>query len=95
MARTTHSGRQTKTAEQGHITDQINTAVAGLGAEKTADRQRRNNAGNLLYEDGNNGKPDFKKPIFEKVTLPTSRFASARSTRLSGSRRTVTAIMYG
>lgn len=70
MARTTHSGRQTKTAEQGHITDQINTAVAGLGAEKTADRQRRNNAGNLLYEDGNNGKPVFKKPIFEKVTLP-------------------------
>jgi len=32
------SRRQTKTVEQGHITDRINTAVEGLGAEKTVKR---------------------------------------------------------
>ncbi|WP_296762331.1 pentapeptide repeat-containing protein, partial [Sediminimonas sp.] len=30
--------RQTRTAEQGHITDRINKAVEGLGAEKTVNR---------------------------------------------------------
>ena len=35
MARLLLTRRQTETAEQGHITDRINTAVQGLGAEKT------------------------------------------------------------
>ena len=62
--------RQTRVAEQGHVTDQINKAVAGLGAEKEVKRQRTNTAGAPLYEDGPDGKPDFKKPIFEVVTVP-------------------------
>lgn len=33
--------RQTVTAEQGHITDRINSAVAGLGAQKSSSRMGR------------------------------------------------------
>ncbi|WP_339690332.1 pentapeptide repeat-containing protein [Celeribacter baekdonensis] len=62
--------RQTKTAEQGHITDRINKAVEGLGATKQVRRQRRNKKGDLLYEDNAENKPDFKKPIIEDVTEP-------------------------
>jgi len=62
--------RQTKTAEQGHITDRINKAVEGLGATKQVRRQRRNKKSELLYEDNTENKPDFKKPIIEDVTEP-------------------------
>ena len=70
VARTTHSGRRTRTAEQGHITDQINTAVQGLGAVKDITRQRKTKAGLDLFENDDKGKPDFKKPIFETVSTP-------------------------
>jgi len=67
--------RQTKTAEQGHITDRINKAVEGLGAEKMLKRQRKNLEGQLLYEDQPRKKEtkkkiDLKKPIMEEVTAP-------------------------
>jgi len=62
--------RQTKTAEQGHITDRINKAVEGLGATKQVRRQRRNKKSDLLYEDNAENKPDYKKPILEDVTEP-------------------------
>ena len=39
--RATVAQKQADTAEQSHITDQINKAVAGLGTEKTVDRLGR------------------------------------------------------
>lgn len=60
--------RQTETAEQGHITDRINKAVEGLGAEKTVRRQRRRQSGKLAYAKGEDGKPDYSRPIMEEVT---------------------------
>lgn len=56
--------------EQGHITDRINTAVQGLGAEKTVKRQRKNRFGNLAYAKGDEGEPDYAHPIMEEVTQP-------------------------
>ena len=41
VLRTVYTQRQTRTAEQGHVTDQINKAVEALGAEKTVKRTRR------------------------------------------------------
>lgn len=62
--------RQADTAEEGLITDRINKAVQGLGAEKTVKRQRTNNAGTLLFEDGADGKPNLKRPIYDELTMP-------------------------
>ncbi|NKB27145.1 MAG: hypothetical protein GKR99_06160 [Rhodobacteraceae bacterium] len=62
--------RQANIAEQGLTTDRINKAVEGLGREKTVRRHRKNNKGTLLYEDGPDGKPDYKKPIIEELTEP-------------------------
>ena len=64
------SERTTSATEEGLITDRINKAVAGLGAEKTVRRQRTNREGTLLYEDGADDKPDYKKPIFDETTEP-------------------------
>ena len=63
-------GRRAETAEQGHITERISKAVEQIGAEKTVSRQRRNQAGELVYEDDKNGTPDLKKPVLEQVTEP-------------------------
>jgi uncharacterized protein YjbI with pentapeptide repeats len=57
------------TTRNGLVTDRINAAVASLGAEKEVKRQRVNSEGTPLYED-KSGSPDYKKPIFEVVTLP-------------------------
>lgn len=63
--------KQVDVAEQGQITDRINKAVEGLGAEKNAKRQRKNSKGELLYEEKeDNSGLDFKRPIMEEVTEP-------------------------
>ncbi|MEM5477072.1 pentapeptide repeat-containing protein [Pacificibacter sp. AS14] len=66
--------RQTNTAEQGLITDRINKAVEGLGAEKNVKRHRQHFKGQLQYEDikGIDGRlqPNINKPIYEEVTVP-------------------------
>ncbi|APG47339.1 pentapeptide repeat-containing protein [Phaeobacter porticola] len=62
--------RNTTATEQGLITDRINKAVEGLGAEKTVKQQRQGSEGALLYEDDINGNPDLKKPIMAEVTKP-------------------------
>lgn len=62
--------RQADIAEQGHITDRINKAVQGLGAEKTVRRHRSNQEGTLLYEYSPDGQIDPNKPIFDELTLP-------------------------
>ena len=64
------SRRQTKTAEEGLITDRINKAVEMLGADKTVKRQRRRGNSRLAYAKGEDGKPDFTKPIMEEVSEP-------------------------
>jgi hypothetical protein len=60
---------QTETAKQGLITDRINTAVAGLGADKTVKRQRLDDSGNPAFVMIND-KPDVSQPIMEEVTKP-------------------------
>jgi hypothetical protein len=55
--------------KEGLMTDRISKAVEQLGAEKTVKRQRKNAKGTLLYEDGKDGEPDFKKPIFSEETV--------------------------
>jgi hypothetical protein len=62
--------RQADIAEQGLITDRINKAVQGLGADKAVKRHRMNQRGIFLYENGSDGEPDLKKPIFDELTLP-------------------------
>ena len=62
--------KQVDVTEQGHITDRINNAVEGLGAEKTVKRQRRRKNGKLAYAHDKDNKPDFSKPIMEDITLP-------------------------
>lgn len=61
---------QTDTIKQGHITDRINKAVEGLGAQKTVKRQRRRQNGRLAYAMGDNNEPDYSKPIMEEITQP-------------------------
>ncbi|MEM6634775.1 MAG: pentapeptide repeat-containing protein [Pseudomonadota bacterium] len=62
--------RTTSASEEGLITDRINTAVAGLGAEKSVKRQRRNRAGKLQYEEDAKGALNFKNPLMEELTVP-------------------------
>ena len=62
--------RQTTAQEQGLITDRINKAVEGLGAEKTVKRQRIRKTGKLAFESDENGELNFSKPIYEEITVP-------------------------
>ena len=68
--------KQADIAEQGQITDRINKAVEGLGAEKTVRTHRRDSRGQLLYhaKEGsshNAGKDlDFKRPVITELTEP-------------------------
>ena len=62
--------RQTKATEEGLITDRINKAVAGLGAEKVVKRHRLNDAGKRVYGKDDNGNPDFSKPVYDETTAP-------------------------
>lgn len=61
--------KQVDVAEQGHITDRINKAVEGLGAEKTVKRQRLRTSGKPAFVNIA-GKPDLSQPIMEEVTQP-------------------------
>lgn len=68
--------RQTETAEQGLITDRINTAVEGLGAEKQTSVHRKDSRGNLLFheKEGSESKAedklDYKRPVIVQLTEP-------------------------
>lgn len=61
--------RQADTAEQGLITDRFTRAVEQLGAHKTVKQQRRNKAGDLQFMRNNQGKIDYKQPLFEEITV--------------------------
>ncbi|AUR11904.1 putative low-complexity protein [Phaeobacter inhibens] len=62
--------RNTTATEQGLITDRINKAVEGLGAEKTVKRQRRGSTGQLQYRRKTNGDLDYDQPVMEEITEP-------------------------
>lgn len=70
LLRTQFNRRQTHAQEQDLITDRINKAVEGLGAEKLVKRQRKSSQGKLLYEDDYAGNTNLKKPIFDDMTVP-------------------------
>ena len=70
LLRTQFNRRQTHAQEQDLITDRINKAVEGLGAEKLVKRQRKSSRGKLLYEDDYAGNTNLKKPIFDEMTVP-------------------------
>ncbi len=65
--------KQVNVAEQGHITDRINKAVEGLGAEKTVKVHRKNQKGEFLYHEkeasGSKGL-DYKRPVIVELTEP-------------------------
>ncbi|MBY5988354.1 pentapeptide repeat-containing protein [Roseovarius atlanticus] len=75
--------KQADVAEQGQITDRINTAVEGLGAEKTVSIHRKDREGKYLYHEregsehrgegseyrGKN-KLDYKRPVIVQLTEP-------------------------
>lgn len=50
--------RSAQTAEQGMITDRINKAVEGLGAERVIKRQRTDKEGHLTYQKNDTGETD-------------------------------------
>lgn len=62
--------KQVNVAEQGHITDRLNKAVEGLGAERNVSRQRRSENGILLYHKGSDGEKNLRDPIYETITSP-------------------------
>ncbi|WP_271881818.1 pentapeptide repeat-containing protein [Phaeobacter italicus] len=62
--------RNTRATEQGLITDRINKAVEGLGAEKTVKRQRHDQDGNPTYEKDAKGSSDYSKPVFVETSEP-------------------------
>ncbi|MDX5593448.1 pentapeptide repeat-containing protein [Pseudovibrio sp. SPO723] len=59
--------KQADTAEQSHITDQINKAVAGLGAERTVDR-----IGRSIKYVGRNGDIEIERTEIEWQGKPLS-----------------------
>lgn len=67
---------QVRIAEQGMITDRINKAVEGLGAEKTVRRHRHSKDGTPLYhlkteqDEAGTTQIDLKHPVFEEFTTP-------------------------
>lgn len=72
LVRTQFAGRQTNATEEGLVTDRINAAVLGLGAEKEVSRHLKDDAGDLLYHDkeGSTGDLDFKRPVIVQTTEP-------------------------
>ncbi|ATG39842.1 pentapeptide repeat-containing protein [Phaeobacter piscinae] len=58
------------TTVQSQITDRINKAVEGLGAEKTVKRQRHDQDGNPTYEKDTKGSRDYSKPVFVETSEP-------------------------
>ena len=62
--------------EQGQITDRINKAVEGLGAEKTVRLHRKDSNGNFLFheKEGSQGDTksdlDFKRPVIVELSEP-------------------------
>ena len=76
LLRTWINERSTTAQEQGLITDRINKAVEGLGAEKTVRTHRRGSRGQLLYHEREGsarhaGKDlDYKRPVITELTEP-------------------------
>ncbi|MEQ9242722.1 pentapeptide repeat-containing protein [Roseovarius indicus] len=76
MARLVLTRRQADIAQEGLITERINTAVAGLGAEKTVSIHRKDSRNNYLFhekelaEDSKRGNLDFKRPVIVQLTEP-------------------------
>lgn len=62
--------KQADVSEQGLITDRINKAVEGLGADKVVKRQRVNSHGKKVYAKTEDGTPDLTRPIWDEVTEP-------------------------
>jgi uncharacterized protein YjbI with pentapeptide repeats len=62
--------RQVTAAEQGLITDRINKAVEGLGADKVVKRQRVNSNGKKVFAKTDEGTPDLTRPIWDEITEP-------------------------
>lgn len=69
LVRVRLNAEQTRTAQEGLITDRVNKAVEGLGADKVVKRQRRRSNGMLAYVNVNE-QPDYSQPIMEEVTEP-------------------------
>ncbi|MEO1399442.1 MAG: hypothetical protein AAFU56_11340, partial [Pseudomonadota bacterium] len=70
LIRVTLNRRQTETAEQGMITDRINKAVEGLGAEKEVSFHRLDSKRNPTYEKDEKGNDDYSKPTIVRETRP-------------------------
>jgi len=62
--------RTATATEEGLITDRINKAVEGLGAEKRISRYMRNADGEQLFYRDEAVTPGQQKPIFEELTEP-------------------------
>ena len=62
--------KQVDVAEQGQITDRINKAVQGLGAEKVVKTQRKDSAGNLTYRKKDDDRNDYSQPVMIELTKP-------------------------
>ncbi len=70
ISRITAIERQTRTQEDSHVTDQINKAVEGLGADKTIKQQRVNEGGKQVFGKNELGEIDYSKPVFEEISAP-------------------------
>ncbi|NIZ10640.1 pentapeptide repeat-containing protein [Pseudooceanicola sp. HF7] len=62
--------RTARATEEGLITDRINKAVEGLGADKTVKRQRVNAEGEPIHVLYDNKKPDLSRPVYDERTEP-------------------------
>ena len=69
LLRTWINERTATATEEGLITDRINKAVEGLGAEKQVTFHRTDKKGKLTYAK-DNGKDDYSKPTIVTVTKP-------------------------
>lgn len=58
------------TAQQGLITDRINKAVEGLGAQKTVRAQKKSSSGVPQFQLDQGGNPDVRLPIINELTEP-------------------------
>jgi len=76
LLRTWINERTATATEEGLITDRINKAVEGLGAEKTVRLHRKDSNGNFLFheKEGSQGDTksdlDFKRPVIVELTEP-------------------------
>ncbi len=70
LIRIRHSQEANFTAQQGLITDRINSAVESLGRDKTTVRQITDKKGKPTYEKDDKRKNNFSRPAMIEVTPP-------------------------